>query len=175
VDSAAFEHAKRARDRADRALARLKSAPTLEDAEEAWDHFLHAASRVHEKLRAGVKGHPRSWAWFKKKLDERANDEFLAYMHHARNCDHHRIEEISKREPANTMYLRGHGPKGPLVFISRVGHLLVMLPVIDKGVEYPVPRECKYGTLADSYASSAGHIMMDYLGEMLEEAESLLR
>ena len=160
MEENAYRQASTANARAARALRRLKSAETLEDAEEAWDFFLHSANRVYAKLRAGALGHGRSWTWFRKKLDERGTDELLVYMHHARNCDQHRIEEITRREPANRQLLRGTGPQGPIVIVSDVGHNLVLLPVIDRGVEYPVPRETRLGTIADTYATTAGSVML---------------
>jgi hypothetical protein len=196
MDAAAIKHARTSLDRAKRALARFESAPNFDEAEEAWDHFLHGASRVYEKLKAGARGYPESWAWFGKKLDERRDDELLCYIHHARNSDHHRFEDILKREPGGfgigaigrvRVYEFGIDWKGEpfgrwepetpgaqLIVHRQFAHLR-LVPVIDKAITYPVPTKHSGKPVLDRTVMSVGQLMVAYLESSLDEAASLLR
>lgn len=174
MESEAYRHAVAAKTRAERALERLRLATNLEEAEEAWDHFLHSASRVHEKLRAGANDHGKTWAWFKLKLDERATDPLLVYMHHARNSDHHRFENVTEWSSGARGFAHRPVASG-IIFLRTVGHNLRLVPVIDKGIEYPVATEHRGAPIADADAMTAGRLMLRYLAGVLEEANSLLR
>jgi hypothetical protein len=173
MDPDAYRHAVAAKGRAVRALERLSEASTLEDAEEAWDDYLHCASRVHEKLRAGAQGYSKSWEWFRFKLDERASDELLVYMHHARNNAHHRFEEVTRRLAGQSKFRPKPIAMG-VIFLRTVGHKLALLPVIDKGIEYRVPQVHKGEAIRDALAITAGELMLVYLQESLDEAKSFL-
>jgi hypothetical protein len=71
----------------EKALSALRSATTVEDAEEAWTDFLLAASTIYSKLEQGSKGYAKTEPWFGKKKKERKDDPLLRYLHYARNSD----------------------------------------------------------------------------------------
>lgn len=130
--------AKREMKRALRARDRFVVAKDWEDAEDAYDAFLTHAGRVYEKLRAACFGHPRDWSWWKKKLDERRDDELLLYIHKARNSGTHRLEEGTKWIGAgqHRFHLQSYGT------IQQRCHFdhLSPLPVRDKeGIVYEPP------------------------------------
>jgi hypothetical protein len=197
MDKRAVEHAERAFRRARRRLEEFGTATDIDEAEELWSEFLHWASKVHEKIRAGApqNGDPDSWTWFKKKLDERENDELLAYMHHARNAEHHRLEDVAAAEKFVSINSRGTvlidkltiSPEGPVgtwhpqgpssKLIVEQTLKLRLVPVTDKGVTYPVPtRHRGDQTAVGRNPEKNGSLLLSYYKEvLLPEAASLLR
>lgn len=85
--------------RAKRACRRISTAPTMEDAEDAWCDFLTHSGNIYTKLRAACYGHPLDFGWFGKQLDERARDPLLLYIHKARNSETHRLEATVEQAP----------------------------------------------------------------------------
>ena len=178
--------------RAARALRRLNESDEPEDLEEAWDHFLHESSRVYAKLRAAARGHPQSWKWFGKRLDERESDPLLLYTHHARNSDMHRYEEVATTKNPMVMRVGGSGmilhiPTGGAtpywekvapdssLEIENLGVHLVAEAVIDKGKEYPVPTTHLGQEIQSQNADAIAELALSYLEEMVRDAASLIR
>jgi hypothetical protein len=144
--------------RAVRAHRRLAEANSFEEAEDAWADFLIHAGRVYNKLRAACHGHPLDWTWWRKKMDERRDDPLLAYVHHCRNSDTHRLDQTTNAAP------------------SHVGYFLVILPVVDKGITYPVPQaEKPDGQTVEMYGELVAFFASAYLEELVREASSRLR
>ena len=154
-----------------RAYRRISAAATNEDAEDAWADFLHCAGKVYTKLRAACHGHPLDWGWFGRKMDERSRDELLLYIHKARNCDVHRLEDITQHSVGTrTLNLPDLGQvhhSGPRV--------MVPLPVVgDNGTIYNVPG--RHRGLAIPYADVAmiSYFAVKYLQELVKEASTRL-
>lgn len=158
--------------RAARAQRRLVTADSLEDADEAWGEFLTHANRVYTKLRAACHGQGVDWMWFKKKMDERRDDPLLSYIHHARNCDTHRLEPMTEHIEAG----RGQSDVPGIGKISwgGVAHLRP-LPVVDKAVTYDPPTH--HFTIGIGYADCGrlSWLASMYLHEMVAEAASRRR
>ena len=74
----------------------MTGAGTLDEADDAWGEFLTHANRVYTKLRAACHGQGVDWMWWKKQINERRDDPLLCYIHHARNCDTHRLEPMTE-------------------------------------------------------------------------------
>ena len=156
-----------------RALRIISTAATNEDAEDAWADFLYCAGKVYTKLRAACHGHPRDWGWFGKKLDERSRDQLLLYIHKARNCDTHRLDDITEHHSvgtrtvtlANLGQVHQSGPR-----------LIVPLAVTDKhGTVYDVPVKHKDLAIQFADAGMIAFFASKYLQELVKEAASRLR
>ena len=155
-----------------RAHRRLSTAATIEDAEDAWANFLDCAGKVYTKLRAACHGHPKDWGWFGKKLDERSRDQLLIYIHKARNCDTHRLDDITKHHVgtrtitlANLGQVHHSGPR-----------LIVPLAVTDEhGKIYDVPVKHKDLAIQFADAGMIAFFASKYLQELVKEARSRLR
>lgn len=192
MDSRALDHADKALSKAHRAFERLRTSTALDEAEDAWGDFLAAANIFYVKLKEGARGTP-SWDWFRKKLDERRDDELLCYIHHARNAHQHRLESITKRKPQITSYFAADPRKPVILYDIRAGagvtHIggganvsirkspggLKLQDVIDKGVTYSVPTLHRGQPLPNDSPLTAAHLTLPYLGDMLSEAHSLRR
>jgi hypothetical protein len=136
--------------RAVRAHSRISRAETPEDAEDEWTVFLGHAGKVYTKLRAACYGHPRDFGWFGKKLDDRARDPLLLYIHKARNSDTHRLERLTED--------------------------LKPLPVVDEhGVVYPVPTEHLGRDISNADVVTIAYYAAMYLQDLCAEAISRLR
>lgn len=193
----AVRHAETALGRAAKALDRLRAGNELEEIEEAWDHFLQAASKVYEKIKAGARGDQASWRWFGGRVDQRRDDPLLSYVHHARNSDHHRFEEVvERREPSTTWGATGGAvhitgfkegsdglpeaiwtPANPgaSITVERFAAHLLAVPVIDRGVEYDVPTSHCGQRLPDRNVITIAEHTLSYLQGMVSEAASLIR
>src|SRR6185312_1470145 len=75
----------------------LSSARDLEEAERHWKRFLDALIKIEKKVHVAVSDLPRGEGWFGQWQGQRKT-ELLSYCLHARNCDGHRIEEITAPE-----------------------------------------------------------------------------
>lgn len=172
MDPRAIEQAQRARERAGRAVDKLDSGKSFEDFEDAWEDFLFALSKIYEKLRGGATGHPASWAWFKKKMDERRDDPTLLYLHKARNADHHRIEDVTKKEGWNFV------SKDPVhgVLFHKIERIR-LVPVRDKeGNVYPVPSKIRSREYEPGHPSLTAFVTLVYVDTyLIKEAISLRR
>jgi hypothetical protein len=63
----------------------------------AWWHFLQASSAVYEKLKVGAtQTGGATYGWWSRVVKERREDQLLNYIHQARNCSHHGIEEFTE-------------------------------------------------------------------------------
>lgn len=122
--------------RAARAARHISTAENLDEAEDAWEDFLTHANRFYLKMRGACHGQGIDWKWWKSRMDERRDDPLLAYIHHARNSDTHRLEDITERVPAGpfVLHIQGVGT----VNYSGPEHLRP-LPVTDRGEVYQPP------------------------------------
>lgn len=158
--------------RAARAHRRIALAESFDDAEEAWVDFLTHANRVYTKLRAACHGHPLDWSWWKKKMDERRDDPLLAYVHHARNCDTHRLEPM-------TAHISGGQHVFDVPGVGKVYHNgpahIRPLSVVDKGVTYDPPNRHRDIVLAYAEVGMLAFLAGMYLQELVAEAASRIR
>lgn len=156
--------------RATRANRRLATATDLDEAEDAWVDFLTHANRVYLKLRAACHGQGVDWMWWRKMMDERRDDPLLAYVHHARNCDTHRLDESVERVPtgAHKVTVPGLGQ------VSTPEHLRA-LPVTDAGVQYLPPTEHFGVPIRYPQADTIAQLAHDYLEELVTAAAFRLR
>ena len=153
-----------------RAHRRLSSADSFDDAEDAWADFLAHANKVYLKLRAACHGQGLDWMWWRKIMDERRDDPLLAYIHHARNSDTHRLEETVEWIPigAHTVQVPGLGDVA-------TGPHLRALSVTDKDVVYLPPTEHFGGPIPYPQADAISALATRYLDELVIAATFRLR
>jgi hypothetical protein len=96
------------------AVVEFENGLTVGAQKQAWWRFLTDSAAVYEKLKAGsIDAGGRSAGWFGRVTAARKGDPLLAYIHHARNCEYHGLEE--------TVAARGrsigiHDAQGRLMF-----------------------------------------------------------
>lgn len=159
--------------RADRARHRFNQLDA-EAAEDEWDTFLTHAGKVYTKLRAACHGHPLDWSWWKKKMDERDQDDLLLYIHKARNSDTHRLEESTRwLSPGDHfIHLKGYGVVSEHVMRKH----LSPLPVRDKaGKIYNPPYRHRNRIIGYMDVLTIMWLAGIYLNELVAEANSRLR
>ena len=140
----------------------LRDASTREEAEEAWEDHLHALDRIYNKLGVGARGYPESEKWIAERVQERGSDQLLNYMHQARNADTHRLDDLTEAIVARSK-ITSTGPifvkhltwnaqneavadyipmaPGAELIELRLGASLGVLPVTNRGVDYPIAQE----------------------------------
>src|SRR5687768_14870032 len=83
---------------AERALSRMRAAKTFDDVEEAWAHFLQEIQAAWNKLELQKKVAPPAFnGWIGKQIATRRAHPLLSYIHHARNCHDHSLQDTSAR------------------------------------------------------------------------------
>jgi len=192
----AIDKAKKRLEEARNSLLRVRSTQNWDEFEVAWGVFLKAAKCVPEILREGAKQSQASKTWFGKKVVEMKGDEFLSYMHEARNVEEHGIEPIAqdvagsitipggrhgtyfdKLEIINGQItqFRGHNLDGtPLVAIVQPNRAQ-LIPVTNKdGKVFNLPTGFLGQNLTDQPPAVFGELWLTYFEQMLSEAEDLV-
>ena len=95
MNSKAIKQAEQRLRKAEVAFERLCSTDDADLTKDAWSDFLTAAGTIYGKLAEGSRSNGSSQSWFGRMKNERKSDPLLAYIHHARNCDEHGIEEVT--------------------------------------------------------------------------------
>lgn len=91
-------------DRLPRTAWQFTHAATRAEALQEWDNFLGGCSRVFEKLKKAAKAHPPLRPWYETKVDERASEPLLLYLHVAPNQDHHGIvDDATAAQPTTAV------------------------------------------------------------------------
>jgi hypothetical protein len=194
MSAAAIANARKRLVRASKAVDQLRVATDdwhYDQIEEAWSAFLIAASDIYEKLRQGVKGHTKAAPWFGIVVNVRKTDALLSYLQHARNCEHHGIEDSTEQH--NNMELWPLLPdvkivrdeSGSIVQTLFPAHLLPgdgivkllppggrLVPVTDRrGVAVPPPRTFLGQHLMDGSPLGLADATLPYLEAIIDEAE----
>ena len=177
-------------DQAKNALATLERAESLAHADAEWVVFLFAFSRLFTKLEVGSRPHNQSKQWFSGIKKLRKEDQLLCYLHHARNSDHHRLEDVTQHEGA-VMRIGSEGPiymsefiivngqiyadwspaaPGAQLVVTLLSSRLVAIPVTDRGVTYAVPTSHLGQPLPDTNVLTLGKTAMIYAETLLQEA-----
>lgn len=152
----------------------VEAGDDFESAEDAYDTFLTHAGRVYEKLRAACHGHPLDWRWWKKKMDERRDDELLVYVHKARNAETHRLENSTIwLKPGNhQIHLQGYGPILETIYFGQ----LQPLSVTDReGNVFEPPCRHRQRFFGNIDCGSMIWLAGAYLSELVQEAASRIR
>lgn len=196
MNARGFRHAERALAKVQTCFARLQQADDLEEVADAWEDFLQAAAKVYEKFRAASRGDPQTWGWFGRVEEERRSDPLLCYLHHARNADFHRFEEIV--EPAGPIHgikstggvrinslqiIQGRLVSGSLeptspaseITISMYPSHLRLLPVTDRGIVYDVPTQHEGREVGVISVMKAAELAVGYLNRLVVAASQFLR
>ena len=94
MDPRGVEAASARLDRAREEAAKLRG-PRAK-AKKAWGEFLIALGGVYAKLEQASKASAASKSWYHARRLERASDDLLKYLHHARNVEEHGIAPVTK-------------------------------------------------------------------------------
>lgn len=79
------------------ALEDYEAAANLSRQRKAWWEFLLASAAIYEKLKRGAKDSGgATQGWWGRAVRERKDDELLSYIHHARDCAYHGIDEVAE-------------------------------------------------------------------------------
>lgn len=168
---------------------RMREAKSLNDAESAWIDFLMSAHTVYSKLKIGVRGTSNE-GWWSQKVQERASDPLLSYLHHARNADEHGVDFRPAKQPGRLLIGRGGqairldgtlGPGGMLRVTSLDGstpHVeitqpqLELVPVTDRGITYSIPTHHLGKAIEHATPVECATLAIVYLQALLQDAGS---
>jgi len=165
-----------------------------------WFDFLASLDSIMEILRAGGRGNPKSRQWVGSRENARAKDPLMQYLHQARNCDTHGLDE-----PAGPMFgddeitgftpisvglrsldgvLTHHDMMAPVLKISetsaKVGDTVEVCfklrKVVDDrfGTEFEVPGEHMGAPLADISPIAVAKLGLAYYEKLLSDAKALV-
>ena len=175
--------------RAADALQRMGQAENLAELEEHWKDFLHRVDRAWNKALDHFGKSPKWGGWCGRYVKARKSDPLLSYLVNARNADEHSITDIVRHQ-------RGWVAVGPADLGSyRVNSLTItdgriqvdspdptrvtfspermhLLPVKNRGVDYPVPRSHQGKPIADPSAIAVAELGLVFYKTMLDAAET---
>lgn len=177
-------------DRLRAALVALKAADEQKNpvaAEQAWTDFIVAASTLYAALEQGAKDNGSSKGWFGRKRHERRTDPLLSYLHHARDVEHHGLQQITGRTnshitvpPGGAVILQADGKKtwnivGSSGEIGQPRDLVKLVPVIDArfGTTFDPPQRHLGVDLKDDTPIGVATSGLIYLEAMVAEAAKL--
>lgn len=191
MNPAAIEQATIRLQRAEKALADLKSAKYFDDAETAWSDFLLASSGIYSKLEQSSKGYTRSEPWFGAEKSLRKTDQLLRYIHFARNADEHGIEFVTEQslDNLNLNFNERHPvqvqridqttfePEGDLIDAVLAGPTIKLVRVYDRRFgDFADPPEVHLGKVVpfgSSFPHDVGDAALSYLRSMVARAKIL--
>jgi hypothetical protein len=186
----AIDAAKSEWERAEEFADVVAKSDSFPEVEAAWKSFLIHSKRVSTKLEQGAKTDGKSNAWWGRKVHERKTDPLLCYLWHSRNADEHTLQEIAELkdlsvkqvEPSQeeldafheAMAKQPH-PYAPLALLEIVPRHVKLLDVVDSGRAYPVPQEHRGNKLDNTSPGAVAKLALNYLKEVLQEADGLAR
>jgi hypothetical protein len=194
MDQKALAAAKVRLERTRNAVAAIDAGTALADMHSAWWTFLLAASGVYLKLEQGAKGNGKSESWFGKVKHLRKTDPLLSYIHQARNCDQHGIDDssftavtatsthpdveiIQSLDPNNpmttnlTIKVSKAIPKGTTIAGLAPG--IALRAVTNRGAIFLVPTHHLGQQLKDNTMQEVARAGLRYLESLVEEAGRL--
>ncbi|MEM5425841.1 hypothetical protein [Paraburkholderia ferrariae] len=171
------------------AIEAMGTARSLDEFEENWKEFLGRIERVWNKAYNHFDKSPKWNGWKGRYEKARKSDPLLSYLVNARGADEHTVNETTGLDPSGItvnaadrnlpLTIEHMTIKGGHVFINDPSNLRIdfipqrikLLPVINRGREYPVPYE-HFGTPIDpsDVIALANHAAA-YYEAMLEKAE----
>lgn len=183
MDRRAIEAARVRLERARAAAAGLgqhRSAAKL-----AWGEFLMAFGGFYAKLEQGAEASSESRAWYHARRLERADDELLNYLHHARNGEEHGIAPVTKEGSRSlelaagaTVQLMSDGVDAWHVVGGTPGGIKVAEPelmlsrVRDRHGSWSPPLR-HAGKTIDPGLANVAEVALRYAKAMLEQAQRL--
>lgn len=193
--SKAVDQARARLQKAENATVALKAATSYRDQVSAWSVFLQAASTVYTKLEQGSKSSGASMGWFGTKKSERRKDPLLRYLHFARNCDEHGLEEITQHQGTDYGFngeISGRSlvvnpigrPRGvyalddgPAIIPSLVLDRMKLVRVTDSRFGDSADPPCEHlgMQLPEQSPQRLAEAALIYLNHMVEEAAKLAR
>jgi hypothetical protein len=184
----ALQKARAAFARAQKSLLNLKQSNDFPTIEEHWEGFLDDANRVFTRLEQASKGSTKTQAWWGKHVHEWKKDPLLQYIRQARDATHHSIQEIAQpnpgratpiTDPSSEELAQVHkgAQKVGLPYTLLGGFEVVwphieVLDVVNRGMTFPRPTSHLGKPVAITTPAGIGDLALDYLGNMIREAES---
>jgi hypothetical protein len=180
-----------------RAFESLKSAQDWNELSSAWTRLLVAVNATYVILGSSAKGNAKSEGWYSKVVGQQRSDELLSYMMHARNANEHGIAEVLQLKPPGmsvgsdvrgmSIYIKhaAIGPTGftrlegwqedgsPLV-VKRHPARAILVPVVDRGIEYQPPRNFLGELIADASPVGIAAQVIEFMVLLFVDAEELV-
>ncbi|HSX43469.1 MAG TPA: hypothetical protein VLF59_05285 [Candidatus Saccharimonadales bacterium] len=170
--------------KAERALAGLHKARTMDDAERAWQHLINALERVWLKSIANMQNSSRFQGWCGKYVKLRRSDDLLAYLVNARGAYEHTIRELvgAKFEDTDMANLTILGEDGSYLRLFDVPEMRAFLDkaelhgdtIVHVETEKKATTDAKIMQLHTIYNRGRTYpVPLRHLGKPLEENDSI--
>jgi hypothetical protein len=168
----------------------MRAAKTFDDVEEAWTQFLQEIQAAWNKLELLKKvGPPALDGWIGQQIGTRRTDPLLSYLHHARNCHDHSLQDISARHSGGisisaplgaplhirSLRVRGDGTfeyDGSPAVIQYHAPRFELLKVLDRGKWFDPPTTHLGKTLESPSAESIGDLALSFYKSLADEADT---
>jgi len=174
--------------RAREAVEAMKRSGNLPDLEEHWKDYLGRIERVWFKASAHYKKSPKWQPWQGAFEKARRDDPLLAYLRNARGADEHTVSDIVEHQHEHIAIVPGeHGGtiknlriSGGVATAETTGAVGVvfhpdrikLLPVVNRGVKYDVPRQHQGRTIDPDNVISVAEAGLAFYERFLQDAEN---
>ena len=178
------EELSRARD----LVAAMKGSGTLSELEDHWKEYLGRLERVWFKAFAHYKRSPKWQGWQARFEKERKNDPLLSYLRNARGADEHTVSDIVEHQQSHIAIVPGEQGgtirnlriNGGVYTADTTGTVGVvfnparirLLPVVNRGVTFDVPRKHQDNALNSENVVSVAEAGLRYYEKFLNEADA---
>ena len=161
----------------------LQSPGSHERCVDLWRDVIFSYVRIFNKLRAGAKGEPTSWAFTNRILSEIRTDPILAYAKAARGADEHGFGVHHARTQAISGIFEVDPPTDPIFIREGIRQTTwfessFLLPITNEGRTYYPPAPLRDRTLENFTADPSTPMNVAFklgltVGGWVEEAKVL--
>jgi hypothetical protein len=174
--------------RARNSVAAMKASGTLSELEDHWKEFFRRLERVWFKAFAHYKKSPKWQGWQARFEKERKDDPLLSYLRNARGADEHTVSDIVEHQQSHIAIVPGEqggtirnlrisGDVATAATTGAVGVVfnparITLLPVVNRGITFDVPRQHQGNTLHPENVVSVAEAGLRYYERFLVEADA---
>jgi hypothetical protein len=173
--------------RARNLITAMKGSGTLAELEDHWKEYLGRLERVWFKATAHYKKSPKWQRWQARFEKERKDDPLLSYLRNARGADEHTVSDIVEHQQSHIAIVPGE--HGGTIRNLRIGSgfataettgtvdvvfnpaRIKLLPVVNRGVTFDVPRMHQGSTLDPESVVAVAEVGLRYYENFLNDAD----
>ena len=175
--------------RARSAMESMRHAQALGEFEEGWKEFLRRIERTWNKMQSHYGKSPKWTGWQSKYESLRKKDQLLSYLVNARGAEEHTVDSVVSTTPGgvtinpasgnfmhieslslNNGILRVKSPQE--IKISFISAKTELLPVVNRGRRYEVPKEHLGHAIDPQNVSSIATAAFAFYESALADAEN---
>ena len=170
------------------AMDSMRDAETLNEFEEGWKEFLRRIERTWNKMQSHYGKSPKWTGWQSKYESLRKKDQLLSYLVNARGAEEHTVDAVVSTNPGgitidpaegNFMHIESLSLNNGVLKVKSPQKLKIdfilaaieLLPVVNRGRRYEVPKEHLGQAINPQDVSSVAKAAFAFYESALADAE----